>query len=398
MNSLIYLVHYPTLKLCERNQLLGEWVDLHQFYKFFYSGLLCHRLTLTEDDRFANFLCKNLGEGFLMLEHLLEDSEIKDIARMYKLSAVEENGLCIFRYRQGISDFSERVVREARGLVVDVNTKKVVGYPFDKFFDYVPGTTIAFSNDTRVLVEKIDGSMISMFYHEDEWKFATMSRFVNEDHKFFNLLNELIKQIDFEKVDHHNTYMLELVDQGSPIVINYQENALFHIGTRNNLTKIELPLSDIGLPFPRIFDTLRNESKCLDIANTLTVDPVTGGEGFILVDDCFNRYKIKGRKYLEAHSTITMTSAGSMERDHLVNLLDIMLYKDIELRLKYFPKDQKPVDALNRSIQLAWINWSNMRDYYIPEQVRCKKKSNRKFMSRLNAKKRSMYDTILESI
>ena len=57
-------------------------------------------------------------------------------AAPYNLKIVEwkDQDLFGFHYRMGISDFSEEIVQEARGLILDKNAN-IVAYPFKKFFN-----------------------------------------------------------------------------------------------------------------------------------------------------------------------------------------------------------------------------------------------------------------------
>lgn len=40
------------------------------------------------------------------------------------------------RYRRGESDFRSHVVRQARGIVLEKETNRIVSWAFDKFYEY----------------------------------------------------------------------------------------------------------------------------------------------------------------------------------------------------------------------------------------------------------------------
>ena len=79
-----------------------------------------------------------------------------------------ELGLEILKYNKNNCDMTDTVARECRGLVREIETKKIICMPpiksqeMDEFFrDRKLGA--------RVIEEFIDGTMINMFYYKEDW-------------------------------------------------------------------------------------------------------------------------------------------------------------------------------------------------------------------------------------
>ena len=65
--------------------------------------------------------------------------------------------------------------RRAAGIVLQKNTNKVVCYPFSKFFNAGEHRAAQVDWTTAVFTEKLDGSLIKLYYLETEkqWVAAT---------------------------------------------------------------------------------------------------------------------------------------------------------------------------------------------------------------------------------
>jgi len=89
-----------------------------------------------------------------------KDWEKKLQTKPYFLRVGKNDGYVILKYNQIESDFSEQIVRESRGVILDEeNGYEVVCKAFDKFFNY--GETLAADLDwnTVKIQEKVDGCL-----------------------------------------------------------------------------------------------------------------------------------------------------------------------------------------------------------------------------------------------
>ena len=56
----------------------------------------------------------------------------------YNLFIKKDRDYVSFNYNQILSDLSLDLVRQARGLIINMKTQKIVCYPFIKFFNIIP--------------------------------------------------------------------------------------------------------------------------------------------------------------------------------------------------------------------------------------------------------------------
>src|SRR5580704_18173365 len=97
---------------------------------------------------------------------LRSSNSIEDLESKFAIAAKRHNtypNLVLFKYNQIDSPFSEQIVRECRGLILDeANDWKIVNRSFDKFFNYGEGHAANIDWDSAKCLEKMDGSLIQM--------------------------------------------------------------------------------------------------------------------------------------------------------------------------------------------------------------------------------------------
>ena len=219
----------------------------------------------------------------------------------------------LFKYDQIESDFSDPIVKECRGIILRKNDWKIVCYPFKKFFNYGEGHSDTIDFETSKVQEKVDGSIMKMWYDGNEWIISTNGKIDSTDvtcaiGKSFNelFIESLKNQLDndetkynefFETLNKHKnyTYIFEMVHPLTRVVIEYDKPDLRHIGTRNNDTYEELDIN-IGIQKPteykfNSFDDVINMSRLLPYSK----------EGYVVVDANWNRVKVKSPAYLAVH-------------------------------------------------------------------------------------------------
>ena len=231
-----------------------------------------------------------------------------------RLIRTNHNGdLVCFKYATE-ADFSDPLVCEARGMIIDVVQLKVVCWPFDKFFNVQEQYAADIDWNSARVLEKIDGSMIKLFWYKDAWRFATSSTCDAKDAAIpgYNELtyadiiarDENVNEIPFEELNKDYTYIFELVSPLSQIVVRYEMTALFFLTARNNLTGEELDTELLQFRRPRSF-ALKSMNECLDAALALNKGDEIEDEGFVVVDEKHNRVKIKSPAYVAMHRLST---------------------------------------------------------------------------------------------
>lgn len=253
----------------------------------------------------------------------------------YFLSIKRKDKRILFKYSQINSDFSLEIVKEARGLILEDKTWNVICYPFKKFFNYGEIYADKIDWETAIVTSKEDGTLIKIYYYDGKWRVGTNSTIDAVDaelsappyHNFRELFDVAAKNsnFDFDRLDPHYTYLMELCSRFNTIVVPYNETKLFHIGTRDNRTFQEVEV-DIGVEKPRTFK-LSSLDDCIAMAATFDFTQ----EGFVCRDKDYHRIKIKGEDYLRAHRLANNNSI-TLER-----AIDLIRTNEISEFISYFP-------------------------------------------------------------
>lgn len=240
----------------------------------------------------------------------------------------DASGLCIFKYGIG-ADFSNPIVCEARGIIIDLNTLSVECIGFDKFFNshepYAATDKIDWSS--AKVQEKLDGAICKLFWNHytGKWQWATNGTLDAEAAECTDMFHdnylELIKGADnysairFDDLNHEYTFIFEIVD---PLmhVVKYPAVHLYHIGTRHNHSLKEC-VCDIGIEHPKEYP-LHSLDECVKYVETLNTDDNVEHEGFVVVDGNWNRIKVKNSTYLKMHY---YANNGVLTKSRIMELL-----------------------------------------------------------------------------
>ena len=234
-------------------------------------------------------------------KELLEQKNIK-----IKFSPTDYRA--IFNY--GIEcDFSDPIVQEARGIIINIDTLDIVSWPFRKFGNYNESYVDDIDWNSARVQEKVDGSIVKLYWFNDQWIWATNgvidahdAEVQNFNKTFYDLIISAknYNDIPFGELNKNYTYIFELVSPYNKIVVEYPEIKLYHTGTRNNITGEEYNI-DIGIQKPKEYSisTFEDTIKAAAALNENTSQ--VNAEGFVVVDKNWHRIKIKSPEYLAAH-------------------------------------------------------------------------------------------------
>ena len=248
----------------------------------------------------------------------------------YNITIKEEYPFAIFNY--GIeSDFSNPIVQEARGIILDIEKHTVVCWPFRKFGNYNESYADKIDWKTARVQDKIDGSIIKMWWNtrSQKWQFSTNSTIDAKDaiansltgKTFYDLIcaadnySELVKNQRY--LDEEYTYIFELVSPETQVVIKYPKTRLYHIGTRDNVTGTESRIHCIS-DYPQEY-SMKNIDECIIAANLLNDSAHdVKKEGFVVVDANWNRIKVKSPEYLALHR---LSSNSNFSKERVIEIL-----------------------------------------------------------------------------
>lgn len=262
----------------------------------------------------------------------------KDIKREVSLGHVSEiflDNLVLFKYTQVC--FKKRAWNptnlSCRGLVCDTTTQIVVGRPFNKFFNLNepgrPENTIEAlqkkAKDTPwVMSNKFDGSMITFFFHENEWKSATTGSLNSPQAE--EALKLLKSTANLSQMGPNLSYICEYIAPWNRVVVDYGDvEKLVLLSVHSNSFAL-------GTLMP---GTLHKEGERIGleaatpIAGTLFPYISNNEEGCVILFQDGHRVKFKSDWYLAAHKlrdyssarTITKAVREGLHRQYLDGLL-----------------------------------------------------------------------------
>jgi RNA ligase len=200
------------------------------------------------------------------------------------------------------------ITNECRGIVLDKNTFEIKAYPFSRFGDYDPKKTTDFDFSDFKCFEKIDGSLIILYFYAGKWQIGTKSmpdgrgKIAGLDQNYEQMFWELWHENGFALPTRHDfTYLFELkFPSNRQYITQTTTKSIALIGLRNIQTFEEVDIETavqthlipawnlvVSKPMTSISDIWEHA-----IALNPSVD-----EGFVLLDKKFNRLKVKSPAY-----------------------------------------------------------------------------------------------------
>lgn len=266
----------------------------------------------------------------LILQTIKSRSNWREYIESKNIRIKEQHPFMIFNYGAEV-DPCDPIVREARGIIIDIEKFEVVCWPFNRFYnsyeDAAKEDLDNFDWEHCRVEEKIDGSIVKAFWNSyiDKWQWATNSCIDATDATTFSGMTFLdiiqsalnYSNIIFEALDKNCTYIFELVSPYQQIVVKYPKTMLYHIGTRDNQTGEE-DWRYIGIMHPMAFH-LNGLEDCLRAAEQLNVDnDQIMNEGFVVVDRNWRRLKIKSPEYVAAHRLV---ANRVVNKEHILDVI-----------------------------------------------------------------------------
>ena len=213
-----------------------------------------------------------------------------------------QGNLTLYSYGKAISvEPDHPVIARTRGIIV-TDDGTIVAYPFDRFFNHFEIQAKPLDFSTAVMLEKFDGTLINVFYANEEWKITTRGSFYPNEgiyqERFDLMFTRLFDMTQLTYFNREYTYMFELISKENRIVTHYDEEFVALIGARSNITFEECSEEQLDsfansnkIRRPEVYN-LTNIDECIAYLDTLSDD----FEG-IIVRSGVNRLKIKKESY-----------------------------------------------------------------------------------------------------
>lgn len=279
-------------------------------------------------------------------DFIRQNENWKDVLQKppYNIIISENDDYFLLKYNQIASDFNNELVRQCRGIIFDKGSLEVVCRPFDKFGNYGESYVPDIDWPTARVQEKVDGSIIKLWYHK-EWRvstngsinaFETDLPFSYGQFKTFGdaFMASIDDEILFDELDREYTYMFELVGPYNRVVVPYENLGAYHIGTRHTKTGEEA-MVDIGIQRPKEYD-LSSLEEVVAVAAELPYNE----EGYVVVDGKWNRIKVKSPAYLAIHR---LRGEGAVSPRRAIA---VILMNEHSEFLNYFPEYKEFFDEV----------------------------------------------------
>ena len=218
-------------------------------------------------------------------------------------------GVVMLNYNQIASPMAETICQECRALLLEVSSWNVVSRSFFKFFNHGEPNAHPIDWTTARVQEKLDGSLICVYFHTGQWQVATKgtpdaSGPVNSHAMTFAAL---VRQTLTEsgsswedlttRLDPAVFYSFELTAPENRIIVPYEERRLTWLAAWDAQTLEEKEIGSLpDLPTPLVREyPLRTLDEVM-----VAVDAIApfAAEGFIERDAAHRRVKIKSAAYL----------------------------------------------------------------------------------------------------
>jgi T4 RnlA family RNA ligase len=193
-----------------------------------------------------------------------------------------------------------------RGLVLDADYQPIAR-PLAKFFNLSEHQG-NLPEGVPEIYEKLDGSLIILFYYQGQWEVASRGSFASDQAQMARVLLA-DRQADLDKLDREYTYLFEIIYPSNRIVVDYGlAQRLVLLAAVHTQTGVELALAEVdwidrAQTYP--VTTLPEWIKSIDE----TQSELANQEGFILKWPNGFRLKYKLADYVRLHRIITRVQA-----------------------------------------------------------------------------------------
>lgn len=248
----------------------------------------------------------------LHIQQYLRQHGVEKTVEDFKLIHKVKGHLNMFKYNQIESNYALPEVQEARGLILDDRNWDVVCYTFHKFFNMQEGFAHPIDWDSATVYKKEDGSILQMYFYENDWHVATSGTIDADTYSNDGLISfkdlfwktvsihyGLSKDEFTAKFDKNYCYAFELCTPFNLVITQHKTYRLILLGSRNKITlqeeSIHQPYYE-WLQIPEVFDLTNVDQIVESLKGKDWQD-----EGYVVCDQFFNRQKIKNPAYVAVH-------------------------------------------------------------------------------------------------
>jgi len=264
----------------------------------------------------------------------------------YNLKIKENKELYLIKYDNN-SNLNFEFVKKLRGIILTKDTNKMIFYGLNGKIDYS-----IFKNQFKIkniiIEESIDGTLVNLFFYNNEWNISTKSCIDGAKSKFYSKksFKELFLEVNFNfnLLNKNYCYSFVLQHPENIIVTKYTKSDIVLVNIRDMNTFKKILEYPVHFKRPKAY----NFNSYEELETNLTKLDFSK-EGYVLynLDKTF-RTKIKGNSYLIAknikgNNKNTKFSILSIIQDDYLN----NTFEKGKQYLNYFPEYQNIFNYYN---------------------------------------------------
>ena len=280
----------------------------------------------------------------------------------------------VLKYNMIDSPLGTEEAQDARGLILEKGTWRVMSLAFRKFFNAEEEKAAKIDWSTAFVLEKVDGSMIQVYWDwvKNEWFAGTTGMAEGEgevNNKMGTSFSDLFWQT-VEKVAGYtkeqftkrlvkgNTYAFELTTPYNIVVTPHATSSVTLLTVRSLLDLTELSYEAsanvanvINVPMVKRFSLQPKDFG--ELKRTFEGMPFTE-EGYVVVDGNFKRVKCKNPAYVAVHHLKSKTG------EH--NILEVVKSNEIDEFAATFPERKDEIYKLHANyltllteLEATWV-------------------------------------------
>lgn len=339
---------------------------------------------------------------------------INELINKYGIDVVNYEDRIILNYNQ-INSHKYRfdqIVRECRGLILSLPNYDILSRSFDRFFNFGEDPNEKQINFNNLCVdEKLDGSLINVYFDNSNWCCATRKRaFAEGTVAIGKSFKELFEMSIGESLnsymkgsDPNYTYIFELTSPYNRVVTPYTETVSFLLAVRNKYSGQYIDRNIIAKTFQlknkRIYTPKEYKFNSFDQLLKICKSLPATTEGYVCREGDY-RIKIKNPSYLAISH---IRGEGVLSRKRIVFLV---FKQEQDEYLSYFPEDkihfepyEKAYELINDDILKSWNEFKhieNQKDFAIAIQKSKVKDILFKIKNQNNIKLSEIFDAMTE--
>jgi len=300
---------------------------------------------------------------------------IKLLQEVFYIQVKEYENLVVLNYNQIQSPKQRPIVMECRGLILEKGSWEVVSRGFDRFFNLgeCPETQEHLDMAKAVVYEKVDGSLIKIYYYAGEWHISTRgTAFAEAETAWGSTFRSLVlkalgcSEEEFQNranrvLNPHVTYVFEVTSVENRVVKVYPGYTLHFLGARVNKTGEYLNYEEQAMSMSGFGARLIGRYQFDSVEHC--IETVKGlkdlDEGYVLYQQDKPVCKIKSPTYLAVHR---IRGEGLTPK----RIMQLVLMHEQDEYLIYFPEDAKYFTCYQESFRKLLTEmktvWENTQD------------------------------------